>query len=802
MTRPRVTREERGPGSRGAGTRRSWIGLPAILALAASACHVCLSPAGAFAAAVPGESTRAGHPAAEALSATPSSTRAYFACPPPSPGSASCQSVIVPPAVALATVSPSSTLPTSGGIDGSGLTPAELQSAYKLPSASAGTGQTVAVVDAYGDPTAESDLATYRSDYGLEACTTANGCFSKVSQTGGTNYPPLANYSENGDWELETALDLDMVSAGCPKCHILLVEAKSSTFSNLTAAESEAVTLGATEISNSWAGGEESTETSRDPTFDHPGIPITAASGDWGYDRHEPPVDGDSPSYPAASPFVIAVGGTTLTPAANTRGWEESVWAKSGSGCSLYETKPSFQTDAGCSRRTTNDVAAVAEDLSVYNTTNATGSPELPAWITVGGTSASTPLIAAVEALSSAAARSLAAADFYESPASLFDVTSGSDGSCGGSYLCTAGPGYDGPTGVGTPDGAFYTPLTITTASLSAGVIGTQYSQTLEAGGGQPPYAWVISGGSVPAGLELSSPGVIAGTPTAAGTSSFTVRVTDMAGTTATAKLSIAVTSALRAGHPELFTNDEKIGGEAQPMATILSGNLELRSASIPEGELECASIWLGSGWNAGTPLRARGMVLAWEAGGHVPSAAHGELGRECRAGGGSSFMTSELPLEPVSAAETRRAARTLPWTFEASCGQREGEVVSIVKIGIPATAGEPAASCRSEATEDASAQSEVANGEGCYASDPAPQGCVGLTVIAPSLGLELEYGGTLRAKVINGAGNGLDQSQWVVQGAAGGELRCEAPAGCQAATVLGELKVQGFEAVQLIQLK
>ncbi len=526
----------------------------------------------------------------------------------------------------------------------------------------------------------------------------------------------------------------------------------------------------------------------------------------------------------------------------------------------------------------------------MHNTTNATGSPALPAWITVGGTSAATPLVAAVEALSSAAARSLGAAAFYESPASLFDVTSGSNGSCGGTYLCTAGPGYDGPTGVGTPYGAFpssapapavtsiapdqspvaggltvtitgsgflgatsvdfgshpatgftfetptriratvpagtgqvcvsvatpegtsaegpgcqftyYAPLTVTTTGLSEGVIGTPYSQPLEAEGGQPPYKWALFTGSLPAGLELASPGIIAGTPTAAGTSSFTAEVTDSAGATATAKLSITVSSTLRAGHPELFVNGRKVAGAAQPSAEILSGNIELSSPSIPEGELECASIDLGSGWNAGTPPRARGLVFAWTAGGHVATAAHGELGPACRAGGGSAFLTDELPVEPVSAAEARHGVLTVPWTLETTCGEREGEAVPVVRIGIPADAGEAAASCRSEATEDASAQSEVANAEGCYASDPAPRGCVGLAVIAPSLGLELEYGGTLRARVLNGVGNGLGRSRWVLQGPAAGELRCEAPAGCQSAKVLGELKVQGYEAVQLVQLK
>ncbi len=384
------------------------------------------------------------------LSTSPSTTQPYAACPAPARRHAACQSVVVPPAAKPFSLAlPSS--PASGGIEGSGLTPAELQSAYKLPSSTAGAGQTVALVDAYDDPTAESDLATYRSDYGLPPCTSASGCFQKVNQTGGTSYPPRPT-AEDGDWDLEESLDLDMVSAVCPNCHILLVEASSSSFSNLTTAENEAATLGATEISNSWASPEFGEETSLDADFEHPGIPITAASGDWGYDNRE--LGDDVPAYPAASPDVIAVGGTVLAPAANARGWSESVWSRSGSGCSGYEPKPSFQTDGGCAHRATNDVAAVAEDLSVYDTTHATGIVGLPAWITVDGTSAATPIVAAVEALSESAERSLGAAAFYQSPGSLFDILSGADGSCAEEYLCTAGGGYDGPTGNGTPDGA------------------------------------------------------------------------------------------------------------------------------------------------------------------------------------------------------------------------------------------------------------------------------------------------------------------------------------------------------------
>src|ERR687883_1257603 len=184
----------------------------------------------------------------------------------------------------------------------SGYGPADLQSAYKLPSATAGAGQTVAIVDAFDDPTAESDLGQYRSQYGLPPCTTANGCFRKVNQTGGTLPMP----APSPDWGLEISLDLDMVSAVCPNCHILLVEANTNLDSDLYVAEDTAARLGANAISNSWGGGESADETTNDVHFNHPGVAITASSGDSGF----------GVSYPAASPFLTAVGGTSLNRAA------------------------------------------------------------------------------------------------------------------------------------------------------------------------------------------------------------------------------------------------------------------------------------------------------------------------------------------------------------------------------------------------------------------------------------------------------------------------------------------------------
>lgn len=318
----------------------------------------------------------------------------------------------------------------------SGFTPTDLQSAYKLPSTTAGSGQTVAIVDAYDDPKAESDLAVYRSQFGLPPCTTANGCFKKVNQTGGTSYP-----RGNSGWAEEISLDLDMVSAICPNCNILLVEASSASFTNLGTAVNTAVSLGAKYVSNSYGGSESSGETAYASYYNHAGVVITASSGDSGY----------GVQVPAAYNTVVAVGGTSLTTSGNTRGWSETVWSGAGSGCSAYITKPSWQTDAGCSRRTVADVAAVADPntgVAVYDTYSQ-GS----GWMVFGGTSVASPIIASVYALAGNASSVNAASSLYSHTSSLFDVTSGSNGSCGGSYLCTGTSGYDGPTGLGTPNG-------------------------------------------------------------------------------------------------------------------------------------------------------------------------------------------------------------------------------------------------------------------------------------------------------------------------------------------------------------
>ncbi len=320
-----------------------------------------------------------------------------------------------------------------------GYGPADLASAYKLP-ATGGSGQTVALVDAGDDPTAEADLAVYRATYGLPACTTANGCFRKVNQSGQASpLPP------DQGWDVEIALDLDMASAACPGCHILLVEGSDASFASLGTSVNTAVALGATEVSNSYGAEEQNGIQAYEADYTHPGAAIVASSGDSGY---------GIPSFPAVIPAVIAVGGTTLQKASNSRGWTESAWRGASAGCSAWIDKPAWQSDPNCPGRMVADVAADADPQTgpaVYDTDNGA-----PGWLVVGGTSASSPFIAGVIGLAGHPALFPNAAHFYTHASALNDVVGGNDVlgvDCGGDYQCNAVSGYDGPTGNGTPNG-------------------------------------------------------------------------------------------------------------------------------------------------------------------------------------------------------------------------------------------------------------------------------------------------------------------------------------------------------------
>jgi len=364
----------------------------------------------------------------------------------------------------------------------SGYGPSDLASAYGLPSGG-GAGETVAIVDAFDDPNAEADLAVYRTQYGLSACTTANGCFSKVDETGGTNYP-----SPDAGWAGEMSLDLDMISAVAPSAHILLVEATTPNDSDLGAAVDEAVALGAGYVSNSYGSpysstpgsGEDPSETTTlDAHYNHPGVAVVASSGDSGY----------GVSYPAVSQYVTSAGGTSLTRDSSTRGWSESVWNNSfgapGSGCSLYEPKPAFQTDSGCAMRAEADVSAVSDPetgVAVYDTFQA------PGWGVFGGTSAASPIIAGVYADAGKPAPGTYPNSYlYANPGALNDVTTGNDGICTPNYLCTAETGYDGPTGLGTPQG---------TSAFTAGPHGVVSGTVTASTGGALAGAKVTVGSS------------------------------------------------------------------------------------------------------------------------------------------------------------------------------------------------------------------------------------------------------------------------------------------------------------------
>jgi len=355
-------------------------------------------------------------------------------CGPPAQGRARCHARVV---TQQDGVSPLATTTPSPGAYG----PGDLQAAYAL-SASGGVGQTVAIVDALDNPNAEADLAAYRSRFGLSACTTANGCFRKVNQSGASGPLPAADTG----WGQEIDLDLQMVSAACPNCRIVLVEASSTSYSDLAAAvDTAANTFHANAISNSYGGSEFASETSAayEGHYNHPGSAITVSSGDSGY----------GVQFPAASRYVTAVGGTSLSRDASARGWSEKAWSGAGSGCSAYVPKPAWQTDTGCAGRTVADVSAVADPatgVAVYDSYGSTGGAN---WYIFGGTSVAAPIVAAVYALAGSTSSVSNASSLYSRRSSLNDVSTGSNGTCSVAYLCTAAAGYDGPTGLGTPKG-------------------------------------------------------------------------------------------------------------------------------------------------------------------------------------------------------------------------------------------------------------------------------------------------------------------------------------------------------------
>ena len=414
-----------------------------------------------------------------------------------------------------------------------GYTPANLRSAYKLNKfVGRGRGETVAIVDAFRDPNAAKDLARYRSHYHLPACTTGSKCLRIVNQQGKAGSLPRAN----ANWAVEESLDLDMVSAICPRCRILLVEARNPTTNNLGAAENTAIRLGAKFVSNSWSGAEFPGETSFDKDFNHPGVVIDFAAGDFGYESQ----------YPTDSQFVTAVGGTALHHANNGRGWSETAWSGTGSGCASLLAKPSWQqgidntTPNGCVNRIGNDVsadAAPSTGVSISDTYRTGGT-----WLKIGGTSVATPMVTAMYALAgNPAPRTYPASYLYHQRTHFFDVTSGSNGTCetNRQYLCHAVPGYDSPTGFGTPNGiagfskAGAPAVTLADPGTQDVATGASFSLRINGADTASPPAFACSATGLPPGLAIGAvagasacriTGTLPGTP---GTSPVTVTATD-----------------------------------------------------------------------------------------------------------------------------------------------------------------------------------------------------------------------------------------------------------------------------------
>jgi hypothetical protein len=471
--------------------------------------------------ALPSGAGIAGAPAAAAAPLSPADYGVGALCSTPAPGHAACLGLALlaraplslPGARAVARPARagggSSTPPvpaTEFQQPLAGLTPQHLRSAYGLAATPApASTQTIGIVDAYDDPSAEADLATFDNQFGLPSCTEAEGCFRKVNQAGNAApLPPWKGESSEKGWAEEIATDIETAHAVCSSCHILLVEASSSSYADLFAAEDAAAALGANEISNSWGGSEPLADS---PAFNHPGVVITAASGDSGYLNWLREF-GHYADYPASSPRVVAVGGTRLLQSAGTRE-SESVWndggeqegrktgaGASGGGCSGVFAAPLWQQSApgwsgiGCAGRAVADVAADGDPYTGVDVYDSTATPTgNTGWMIIGGTSVSSPIIASVFALAGGAhGVEYPARTLYENApsaaASLHDVSSGSNGecthpfngstgtsgctsaeeaaSCSSRGICLAGSGYDGPSGVGTPNGiaAFQPPGT------------------------------------------------------------------------------------------------------------------------------------------------------------------------------------------------------------------------------------------------------------------------------------------------------------------------------------------------------
>jgi PKD repeat protein len=492
-----------------------------------------------------------------ASAASAGSTRTEYAkisrvCRAPRPGDAACLAlarVPVPsaeagqPGVSAYTVEAGAAEPALAAP----LTPKALASAYGYTPAVGGSGQTIALVDAYDDPRIERDLASFDEHYGIAACTKANGCFTKVSQSGSaTQLPPR----DKSGWSVESSLDVEIAHSVCPNCKVLLVEAESDGFEDLAAAVDEAVKLGATEVSNSYGAPESALGTAERGAYNHPGVVIAAATGDDGYDdwteyvNEGDPFAAEEPDAPASLPSVVAVGGTTLELNASGDRKTETVWngngasdkskpkqGATGGGCStLFAAEPWQQATpgyaaTGCAGdRVAADVSAVADPntgFAIDDTYNCgvvcEAEGEGKGWLTIGGTSVSTPLISSLYALAGGSDGvpypALTLYGHLGETSSLFDVTEGGNGycddgeltgcganalkgarvDCEGTTACNATVGFDGPSGVGTPNSLnLFKPLppiaTVTSPSSAEPGVASSFS----AGDSSDPYPGAV----------------------------------------------------------------------------------------------------------------------------------------------------------------------------------------------------------------------------------------------------------------------------------------------------------------------
>lgn len=414
------------------------------LLAASAAAGLTLAPAGASASTARSGPEAAVRSAQITEPALPAGEQRV--CPLPTrPGEMQCQSIYLTP-----TGGRSAHAATAAH---AGYNPRSLRDAYRLTAASRsrGRGVTVAIVDAFRDPNAGSDLAVYRKFYGLAACTRKNGCLKIVNQNGNSRHLPRANAT----WASEESLDLDAVSAICPRCHILLVEANSTSIRSFGPAERTAARR-ARFVSNSWSGANFNGESHFNGAFNHRGHVIDFAAGDFGYGTRFP----RGTAYPTGLPFVTAVGGTRLEHVASRgRAWTETVWndasGATNSGCTRF-ARPSWQRHAAsklrhCSGRIENDIAATADPefgMAVFD------SYHQPGWLVFGGTSEATPLITAMWALAGRpGAHAYPVSYLYQHPRKFYDVRIGNNGSCKVKWLCHAERGFDAPTGLGTPLG-------------------------------------------------------------------------------------------------------------------------------------------------------------------------------------------------------------------------------------------------------------------------------------------------------------------------------------------------------------